>query len=303
MIVLLILGLLLFGTAVVLVTRGVIDSRLRTMDTLGQIGHYGFVGGVELEPHAGFRGFLDSAASGIGVLLTEKLNIISEERLKKNLVAAGMYQTTPRQIIGYSLLFALVLPALGIWLAIAAGASATLTILAAIFLAVLGWIAPGFIVQQRAEGRLYRIDRAMPELIDLLVVTVEAGLSLSAALQLAGERMKGPLGDELRIVLQEQRMGLTPVQALENMVGRCPTPAVESFARAMMQGQLLGVSVGAILRSLAIEMRKRRRAQAEQQAQKAPIKMLFPLVFMIFPALFVVILGPAVVSVFNALHS
>ena len=147
----------------------------------------------------------------------------------------------------------------------------------------------------------YRIDRGMPELIDLLVVTVEAGLSLSAALQLAGERMKGPLGDELRIVLQEQRMGLTPVQALENMVGRCPTPAVESFTRAMMQGQLLGVSVGQILRSLAIEMRKRRRAAAEQQAQKAPIKMLFPLVFMIFPALFVVILGPAVVSVFQAL--
>ena len=98
-------------------------------------------------------------------------------------------------------------------------------------------------------------------------------------------------------------MGLTPVQALENMVGRCPTPAVESFARAVMQGQLLGVSVGAILRSLAIEMRKRRRAAVEQQAQKAPIKMLFPLVFMIFPALFVVILGPAVVSVFHALHS
>ena len=140
-------------------------------------------------------------------------------------------------------------------------------------------------------------------LIDLLVVTVEAGLSLSAALQLAGDRMKGPLGDELRIVLQEQRMGLTPVQALENMVGRCPTPAVESFARAMMQGQALGVSVGAILRSLAVEMRKRRRAQAEQQAQKAPIKMLFPLVFMIFPALFVVILGPAVVSIFHALHA
>jgi tight adherence protein C len=143
----------------------------------------------------------------------------------------------------------------------------------------------------------------MPELIDLLVVTVEAGLSLSAALQLAGERMKGPLGDELRIVLQEQRMGLTPVQALENMTTRCPTPAVEAFARAMMQGQLLGVSIGQILRSLAIEMRKRRRAAVEQQAQKAPIKMLFPLVFMIFPALFVVILGPAVVSIFHALHS
>lgn len=98
-------------------------------------------------------------------------------------------------------------------------------------------------------------------------------------------------------------MGLSPVQALENMTGRCPTPAVESFARAMMQGQLLGVSVGAILRSLAVEMRKRRRAQVEEQAQKAPVKMLFPLVFMIFPALFVVILGPAVVSIFHALHT
>jgi tight adherence protein C len=143
----------------------------------------------------------------------------------------------------------------------------------------------------------------MPELIDLLVVTVEAGLSLGAALQLAGERMKGPLGDELRIVLQEQRMGLAPVQALENMVGRCPTPAVESFTRAMMQGVALGVSVGQILRSLAVEMRKRRRAHAEQKAQSAPIKLLFPLVLMIFPALFVVILGPALISLVHALHA
>jgi tight adherence protein C len=283
--------------------RGVIAARLRAVDTLGQIGHYGFVGGGELESPGGLRGFLDSAASGIGVLLAERLNVVNEERLRKNLIAAGMYRTTPRQVIGYSLLSALAFPALGVWLAVATGSSAKLAILAAIFLAVIGWVAPGFLVQQRAEGRLYRIDRSMPELIDLLVVTVEAGLSLSAALQLAGERMKGPLGDELRIVLQEQRMGLNPVQALENMVNRCPTPAVESFARAMMQGQALGVSVGQILRSLAIEMRKRRRAQAEQQAQKAPIKMLFPLVFMIFPALFVVILGPAVVSIFHAIHS
>jgi tight adherence protein C len=205
-------------------------------------------------------------------------------------------------LIGYQLLAALALPAIWIWFAVAAGTSTGLAIIATIFFAAIGWVGPGFMVQQRAEGRLHRIDRSMPELIDLLVVTVEAGLSLSAALQLAGDRLKGPLGDELRIVLQEQRMGLTPVQTLENMVGRCPTSAVESFTRAMVQGQLLGVSVGQILRSLAIEMRKRRRAHAEQQAQKAPIKMLFPLVFMIFPALFVVILGPALVSIMHALH-
>jgi tight adherence protein C len=277
------------------------ESRLRTADNLVNIGHYGFVGSPELKPTGGVRGFFDSAASGIGDLLTVRLQLVNEERLRKTLVTAGMYNTSPRMLIGYQLLGALALPTLWIWIAVAAGTSTALTIIAAIFCGAIGWFGPGFIVQRRAEGRIHRIDRGMPELIDLLVVTVEAGLSLSAALQLAGERMRGPLGDELRIVLQEQRMGLTPVQALENMVNRCPTPAVESFTRAMVQGALLGVSIGAILRSLAVEMRKRRRAAIEQQAQKAPIKMLFPLVFMIFPALFVVILGPAVISIFQAL--
>jgi tight adherence protein C len=301
MIILLLIGLLLLGMAVVLITRGFIAARLRTADNLGQIGRYGFTGTPELAPTGSVRGFFDSAAAGIGRFLSE-LHVVNEERLRKTLVSAGMYRTSPRMLIGYQLLFGLALPIAWLFLAVGAGASTGLAILAAIFFALIGWFAPSFVVQRRAESRLHRIDRGMPELIDLLVVTVEAGLSLSAALQLAGERMKGPLGDELRIVLQEQRMGLSPVQALENMVGRCPTPAVESFARAMMQGQVLGVSVGQILRSLAIEMRKRRRAQVEQQAQKAPIKMLFPLVFMIFPALFVVILGPAVVSIFHALR-
>jgi tight adherence protein C len=300
-ILLLLIGLVLLATAVALIARGLITARLRTADTLLQIGQYGFAGVPELKPTGGVRGFFDSAASGIGLLLTERLQLVNEERLRKTLVTAGMYNTSPRMLIGYQLLGGIALPTLWIWLAVAAGTSAKLTIIATIFWAAIGWFGPGFLVQRRAEARIHRIDRGMPELIDLLVVTVEAGLSLSAALQLAGERMKGPLGDELRIVLQEQRMGLSPVQALENMVNRCPTPAVESFTRAMVQGQLLGVSIGQILRSLAIEMRKRRRAQAEQQAQKAPIKMLFPLVFMIFPALFVVILGPAVVSIFHAL--
>lgn len=303
MIAILLIGLLLLAVAVVLVTRGVIASRLRTADNLGQIGRYGFARTAELQPTGGLRGYFDSAAAGLGQFLTERLGLMNEDRLRKTLVSAGMYNVSPRMLIGYQLLFGIAAPVIWIWLALAAGTAAGLTIIAALFFGAAGWVAPGFVVQRRADSRLHRIDRGMPELIDLLVVTVEAGLSLSAALQIAGERMKGPLGDELRIVLQEQRMGLTPVQALENMVSRCPTPAVESFTRAMVQGQLLGVSIGQILRSLAIEMRKRRRAHAEQQAQKAPIKMLFPLVFMIFPALFVVILGPAIVSIVHALKA
>ena len=302
MIALLFISLILLFTAVVLIARGLMAARLRATDNLVQIGHYGYSGtAIDLEGPDGARGLIDSTAASIGAFLTQRLNIMNEERLRKTLISAGMYDTSPRVLIGYQLLCAVAFPLVWIWISAIAGGSAALIVLAAILLAAVGWFVPGFVVQRRAENRLHRIDRGMPELIDLLVVTVEAGMSLSAALQLAGERMTGPVGDELRIVLQEQRMGLTPVQALENMVGRCPTPAVEAFARAMAQGALLGVSIGQILRTLAVEMRKRRRALAEQQAQKAPIKMLFPLVFMIFPALFVVILGPALVSIFDAL--
>jgi tight adherence protein C len=301
-IVFLLISLVLFGTAVALIARALIVPRLRTVDTLGQIGRYGFTGTFDLESPGGLRGTFDGFASSLGRLLTERLQLMSEDRLRRQLAMAGMYQTEPREVIGYGAIGAFGAPALWIWLSVVLGTSTALTIFGAIGLALAGWFGPGFVVQQRAGTRLHRIDRSMPELIDLLVVTVEAGLSLGAAIQLAGERLKGPLGDELRIVIQEQRMGLSPVQALENMVNRCPTPAVEAFTRAMVQGQTLGVSVGQILRSLAIEMRKRRRAMAEQQAQKAPIKMLFPLVLMIFPALFVVILGPALIALFHALN-
>jgi tight adherence protein C len=85
------------------------------------------------------------------------------------------------------------------------------------------------------------------------------------------------------------------------MNNRCPTPAMRSFVRAMVQGERLGISIGQILRSLALEMRKRRRAKAEEKAQKAPIKILFPLIFLIFPAMFLVLLGPALFSIFDAL--
>jgi tight adherence protein C len=295
------LGLLLTATAVTFVARSFIVQRLRAAETLGRIGHYGFVGPVHFLRPEGLRSLLDNAAAGLGLLLTERLKLVNEEYLRKQLIAAGMYRTSARRVIGYQLLLGVTLPAICLWISIALGISTALIILLTLLALVIGWGAPSFYVRNRADARLYKVDYAMPELIDLLVVGVEAGLSLSAAVQLAGTQLRGPLGEELRIVLQEQRMGLTPVQALENMLGRVPTPAVEAFIRAMMQGQALGVSIGQILRSLALEMRKRRRAQAEQQAQKAPIKMLFPLVFLIFPALFVVILGPAVASIFHAL--
>jgi tight adherence protein C len=152
------------------------------------------------------------------------------------------------------------------------------------------------IVSRRARKRFERVERDLPELIDLLVVTVEAGMGFNGSMQITSQRLRGPLGDELRLTLQEQRMGLSTSRALSNLLVRCDTPSMRSFVRSVLQGETLGVSIGQIMRSLALEMRKRRRAAAEERAQKAPIKLLFPLVFLIFPAMFIVLLFPAVFS-------
>ena len=113
--------------------------------------------------------------------------------------------------------------------------------------------------------------------------------------------MADPLGQELRLTLQEQRMGLSVNQAIESLGRRADAPNMRIFVRALTQGERLGVSMGATMRNLSLEMRKRRRAAAEERAQKMPIKMLFPLIFCIFPALFVVILTPMMINIVNAL--
>ena len=142
----------------------------------------------------------------------------------------------------------------------------------------------------------------LPELIDLLVVTLEAGVAFAAALQIAAERLQGPLGEEVRLTIQEQTLGLSMTEALENWLARCDTPSVRSFCRSMIQGDQLGVSIGQILRNLAVEMRARRKQTIEERAQKTPIKILFPLVFLIFPAMFLVILGPLVYRISDAFN-
>jgi tight adherence protein C len=163
----------------------------------------------------------------------------------------------------------------------------------------LGWSLPLIYVQRRAKARLGEIDRSLPDLIDLLCVMVEAGMSFNGGLRMAAGQMKGPLANELRLTLQEQTMGLSTDEALSHMAERCQTPAMLSFVRAMSQGERMGISTGQIMRGLSHEMRARRRASAEERAQKAPIKMLIPLVFLIFPALFVVLITPAVITLVN----
>ncbi len=163
-----------------------------------------------------------------------------------------------------------------------------------------GWSTPLMIVRRRARARLDEIDLKLPDMIELIVVTVEAGLGFNASLQAASEKLDGPLANELRLMLQEQRMGLSSTQALRNMADRADTPAMRSFARAVVQGQELGVSIGHIMRALSVDMRKMRHAKAQERAQKAPVKMLFPMVLLLFPAMFILLLGPAAMQLISS---
>jgi tight adherence protein C len=161
----------------------------------------------------------------------------------------------------------------------------------------LGWILPGYVVKKRARSRIDQVDREVPELVDLLVTTVEAGVAFAAGIQLAARSIRGPLGEELRLVLREQSLGLTPAEALRNLSARVDSPALRAFTQALIQGEALGVSIGKVLRELAIDMRKRRRQAAEERAQKTPTKILFPLVALILPAMFILTLGPVLARV------
>jgi tight adherence protein C len=293
---LLLTGLTLAGASVALMARGAIMPRLRASETLGRIDSYGFTSKQpdDVGPSAA-RNALDGVATSLGGI-AGRFAGFREASLRRSLVAAGIYGLTPRKFLGYRILCAVTAPAAWLWLASTAGYSGLFAVAGAAFALVAGWTAPMTIVRRRARDRSQEIDYELPNLIDLLVVTVESGLGFTGSLQLAAERFSGALGDELRLTLQEQSMGLSTNEALRNLLDRCDTPLMRSFVRSVLQGETLGVSIGQIMRDLAVDMRKRRRQAAEERAQKAPIKLLFPLVFLIFPAMFVVLLGPAIFS-------
>ncbi len=301
MIILLLGALALAGISVALVLRAAALPRMRASETVGHIEAYGYASRQGEETASGpVRGMLDGVANLVGGLMARRLGGLREAQLRNELMAAGLYTLAPRKFLGYRILCAVCVPAAVIWLAATAGTGAAFVVFGALFAVLAGWIAPMTIVRNRARRRLEQIDYELPELIDVLVVTIEAGLGFNGSLQVAAGRLVGPLGDELRLTLQEQNMGLSIAEALQNMLGRAETPAMRSFVRSVVQGETLGVSIGEIMRNLATEMRKRRRASAEERAQKAPIKILFPLIFLIFPSMFVILLGPAVFQFMQA---
>jgi tight adherence protein C len=165
----------------------------------------------------------------------------------------------------------------------------------------LGFFYPDIRVRTRIERRRDEIRRELPDALDVLAVSVEAGLSFDQSLARLHEHMSGPLVEEFQLVLSELRVGESRGNALRKMGERVDVGEVSAFVHAMIQADQLGTPLAKILRVQASEARRRRQVAAEERAMKAPVKMLLPIALFIFPAMFVVILGPAVIKIFDTL--
>jgi tight adherence protein C len=298
----LIAGLGFLAAAVTLLARALLASSARSTETLHQIASYGYEA-REGEAETGssdraksLREALDRIAMTVGDTIAPHVSLLSEGAMRERLVRAGMYGTSSRKIIGYQILFAFSGAFGWVWLAGLEGVDSGILLLGLVGIVLTCWLLPLAYVDAKGRSRRDAIERTLPDVIDLLVVTLEAGLSLPQSLRLASSRLRGPIAQELRLTLQEQNMGLTLVEALANFQRRVDTPAVRLFARSVAQGETLGVPIGQLMRNLAEEMRKRRKASAEEKAHKAPVKMLFPLVFLIYPAVFIVLVLPAMLN-------
>ena len=209
-------------------------------------------------------------------------------------VAGNPDRWNPDRILGVKGLGLVVLTALGMLI----GASSPLRLI--VFGAVgggAGFFLPDLLLYNAGQKRQARIRAGLPDAMDMLTVCVEAGLGFDAALAQVARAGSGPLAAELARVLQEMQIGKSRTEALRSMAGRTTVPELRSFASALVQAGELGISVASVLREQSKEMRLRRRQWAEELAQKVPVKILFPLLFCLFPALFVVILGPAAITI------
>jgi tight adherence protein C len=297
----LLIALGLVGGALALFARAAIFGRIQADENVGRIAAYGY-NRSDAGPVAPKRTpMFPKLAAWVGNSFAAGALAKQQEQLRTTLLAAGMWRTSPASVQGYRVIFAVVLAVLALWSAVSAAWSPFVAVIVAGYGCGVGWIAPMFLIKSRARRRTEQIEVELPELIDRLIVTLEAGIGFNAALQRSGERMTGPLGEELRLTLHEHELGLTMPAALSNMLQRCDVPSIRAFVRAVTQSEQLGISIGHVMRELATDIRKRRRQILEEKAQKAPIKMLFPLAFLILPALLLVILFPGVYNIVNSL--
>jgi tight adherence protein C len=222
-------------------------------------------------------------------------------RLRQQLLEAGAPKGLgPTEFTGIRILMAGGLGGLLLLMVLASSMSLILTILFPVGIAVLGYMMPGVWLSSRIKRRKKEVTRSLPDAIDLLTISVEAGLGFDPALARVVEKWDNTLTRELGRMLSEIRMGSSRREAMRDVANRVNVEDLNTFISAVIQADQLGVSISTVLRTQSKQMRQKRRQRAEEQAHKAPLKMLFPMIFLIFPSIYIVILGPAVPHVLSA---
>lgn len=283
------LAILLIAGSGFFMLRAATSRRLQVESTLGRIPGYGY-GDISRsnDPRAWLRRIGTVAPGGRGA---------GAEALRRKLAAAGWSRLlTPEELAGLKV----VLP-LTVYLVMLAAALVGLIPLlvgaaGGLGLAALAYVGLPLAIDMRVRGRRDKIVAALPTVLDLLTLSVEAGMSFDAGLQRVVKRLRGPLIDELALMMRDSQLGATRSEALNNMAARVDASEVSSFVRALTQSDRLGVPLAQMLRTQADDLRHKLRNEAEEHAMKAPVKMLFPTVLLIFPAVFIVVLGPAVIQ-------
>ncbi|WP_122627549.1 type II secretion system F family protein [Lucifera butyrica] len=237
-----------------------------------------------------------SLAAVLARLAPQAIRRLAEQKL---LMAGGFGGLNADQFLLLTVFLALLLPGVVVLGLVMAAVPVHKIIGITMICLAVGLSLPLLLVNQKIAGRRANIQKDLPDVLDLLTVSVEAGLGFDGALVKLTEKMKGALVEEFSRLLQEIRIGVSRRDALHAMGQRCDVPDLSLFVTALVQADQLGVSIGNVLRVQSAGMREKRRQRAEEKAMKAPVKMLFPLVMFIFPTIFVVLLGPAFIQIFT----
>ena len=204
------------------------------------------------------------------------------------------------RVLAFKVIGVLVLALVAFLVMLAFGAPLLTVIVVTALAGLAGWFIPNLVLYQAAYNRSDRIRRELPDALDLLSISVEAGLGFDAALSQVARNTEGPLAEEFFRVLQEMQIGTGRSDAMRALGERTNVTELKGFVTAMVQADAFGIPIANVLRVQAREMRIKRSQRAEEQAQKVPVKILFPLIFCILPSLFIVILGPAAIRVITA---
>lgn len=241
------------------------------------------------------------ALVGLSNMLVKYIPIAREAQLAQKLLEAGNPgNLAPREIMVIKYLSAAAVSCLLWFFAQSLDKNFIQCLLLALVGIPSGWLLPDMFLNSKSRQRKEDVEKALPDVLDLLTVSVEAGLGFDGALVKVVQKSNGVLADEFVQVLQEAKMGKPRREALRDMANRVAVDDLSNFVGSVILADQLGISIGNVLRLQSKDIRQKRRQRAEEKAMKAPVKMLIPMVMFIFPAIFVILLGPALIQISKA---